>query len=86
MEPHHPPRLIAGWLYRPGRGMKGRCPVHRECMACRRPVACLSLRRLHASRVVASAVLRPAGRPQEPATAEPRTPRMSRIADVPDLG
>ena len=42
--------------------MKGRCPVHQGYMAGRRPVACLSLRWLHASYAVASAALRPAGR------------------------
>ncbi len=42
--------------------MKGRCPVHQGYMAGRRPVACLSLRWLHASCAMASAALRPAGR------------------------
>lgn len=63
-ERHQPPRLIAACLHLAGdRGMKGRCPVHQEYMAGRRPVACLSLRWLHAWCAVASTVvLRPAGR------------------------
>jgi hypothetical protein len=81
------PRLIAGCLHLTGdRDMKGRCPVHQEYMAGRCPVVCVSLRWLHASCAVASAALRPAGRPHVPVTAESWTPRMSRIADVPDRG
>jgi hypothetical protein len=55
-------------------------------MAGRCPVVCVSLRWLHASCAVASAALRPAGRPHMPVTAESWTPRMSRIADVPERG